>query len=438
MTDVARMPAAVAVTGSYGRRSAGVTVFRVSLALFIAVAVARVHGLIPGLEVIRPGKLLMVPLLVTAVLALPRWQPILAMRTTVAKSVGVVGLLALLSIPLSVWPSNSLDVFLTTLLSSLILFVVASAGFADRETARLGILVLVLSVGVGALYVLSDAAPEMAGRPHIGVGLDPNESAALFVFTLPFAIALGVGRERRRWLGLAVALILVAGVVATGSRGGVLALLVVGLILILRAGRRWRRKYLVAVAICASVFVLTADDDQLAHFKTIFAPESDYNVTDREGRLQVWTRGVRYMLAHPLLGVGIGGFETAEGVLSGKRNVGYGIRYTNAHNSYVQVGAELGVFGLAAFIVAWWAAARGCRRIERRAIRDHAANPRVSDQEARLAASAHCALIGLATAAFFLSLAYHPITLFALAVCVGVRIGSPYEVAPSGRMAHPR
>lgn len=410
------------------RRPRGVVVFRICLALFIAVAVARVHGIIPGLSVIRPGKLLMIPLLLATVLALPRWQVLFALRTTVAKSIAVIALLALLSIPLSIWPSNSLDAFVGTLVSSLLLFVVASAGFADRDAARLCILVLVLSVGVDALYLLVGPAPLMAGRPYIGAGLDPNESAALFVFTLPFAIALGVGGERKRWVGLGVSLLLVAAVVATGSRGGVLGLLVVALILIVRADRKSRRKYMAAVATCAAVFALVVNEDQLARFKTIFTPESDYNLTDREGRIQVWTRGMSYMMNRPVLGIGIRGFETAEGVLSGKRNVGYGIRYTSAHNSFVQVGAELGVIGLAAFIIAWWSAGRGCRLVERRAMRDRTARPRIADQEAKLAASAHCALVGLAATAFFLSLAYHPITLLALAVCVGVRVGSPYAV----------
>ena len=36
------------------------------------------------------------------------------------------------------------------------------------------------------------------------------------------------------------------------------------------------------------------------------------------------------------------------------------------------------------------------------------------------------AIAGL-TAYAFLSLAYHPITLFVLAACIGVRVGSPYE-----------
>jgi O-antigen ligase len=351
----------------------------------------------------------------------------------VAKCVAVVAVFALLSIPLSVWPSHSLTYFLTSFVSSLLLFVLASAGFADRDTAHLCVLVLVAAVGIDALYVLVGPAPLLEGRPHIGEGLDPNESAALFVFTLPFAIALGVGRERKRWLGLIVALLLVAGIVATGSRGGVVGLGVVALVLMARAAPRLRRKYVLAVAICAAAFVAASDEAQMARFKTIFAPESDYNLTDREGRVQVWMRGMRYMLTHPLVGVGIGGFETAEGVLSGKRNVGYGIRYTNAHNSFVQLGAELGVIALAAFVVAWWSAARGCRRIEKCAIRDHAVRPRLSDQEARLAASAQSALIGLGAAAFFLSLAYHPITLFALAVCVGVIAGSPYAIAGTAR-----
>lgn len=438
MSEAARVPPTAVTAAPRFKRPVGVTVFRVCLALFVAVAVARTHGVIPGLSFIRPGKLLMLPLLATAVLSLPRWQTVFALRTTVSKCVAVIAALALLSIPLSVWPSNSLDYFLTTFLSSLLLFVVASAGFADRDTARLCILVLVVSVGIDALYVLLGAAPTMAGRPHIGEGLDPNESAALFVFTLPFAISLGVGRERKRWIGLVVALLLVSGVVATGSRGGVLGLAVVALILIVRAAPRLRRKYLLAVATCATVFVLAADDAQLARFKTIFAPETDYNLTDREGRVQVWTRGMGYMLKNPILGIGLGGFETAEGVLSGKRNVGYGIRYTSAHNSFVQLGAELGVIALGVFIAAWWSAARGCRRVERRAIRDHAIRPRTADQEARLAASAHSALLGLATTAFFLSLAYHPITLFALAVCVGVRVGSPYESLDVPRVARAR
>jgi O-antigen ligase len=230
-----------------------------------------------------------------------------------------------------------------------------------------------------------------------------------------------------RWLGFAIAGVLAAGVVKTGSRGGVIGLAVVALALIARAGPRRRLKYLIAVAACGIVVALAADETLIERMSDIARPSDEYNVTDREGRLQIWKRGLGYMATHPVLGIGLDNFQTAEGVLSGKINRGYGVRYTAAHNAFVQIGAELGVLGLAAFVIAFWSAARGCRRVLRAAARDHARHPELADDEARLATAALCALLGVATTGFFLSLAYHPITLFALAACIGVRAGSPYE-----------
>jgi O-antigen ligase len=421
----ARDAAPPAAVGTHS--SAGVTVFRICLALFIAVTIARIHDVVPALAYFRPGKLLMLPMLVAVAVALPRWQLFSTLRSTTAKCVGVIAALAMLSIPLSIWPTHSATSFTEKLTPSLVLFVVASAGFADRQTARLCILALVLAVGADAVYLLAGLAPEVAGRQYIGVTLDPNDSAALFVSVLPFAVWLASERGVRRWLGLAVAALLVAAVVNTGSRGGFIGLLVVALILILRAGPKKRWAYMLGVTAGAGVFVLTANDSRLERFQTIFAPESDYNVTDREGRIQVWTRGIGYMVKRPVLGVGLDNFETAEGVLSGKVNEGFGIRHTAAHNAFVQIGAELGVFGLVAFVVALWSAGRGCRRIQRLAMRDLTNHPQVAEQEARLAAAAYCALLGLVVTGFFLSLAYYPVTFFALAACVGVWAGSPYD-----------
>ncbi len=429
----ARVAAPAAVVGT--RSSAGATVFRVCLALFIAVTVARIHDVIPALAYFRPGKLLMLPMLVAVAVALPRWQLFSTLRSTTAKCVGVIAALAVLSIPLSIWPTHSAAAFTEKLTPSLLLFVVASAGFADRPTARLCMLTLVLAVGADAVYLLAGLAPQIAGRQYIGVTLDPNDSAALFVSILPFSVWLASERGWRRLLGLTVAALLVAAVVQTGSRGGFIGLLVVALILILRAGPRKRWVYMLGVAAGAGVFALTASESRLARFETIFAPESDYNVTDREGRIQVWTRGIGYMLRRPVLGVGLDSFETAEGVLSGKANEGFGIRYTAAHNAFVQIGAELGVFGLAAFVVALWSAGRGCRRIQRLASRDLTTHPQVAEQEARLAAAAYGSLIGLIATGVFLSLAYYPATFFALAACVGVWAGSPYDPRTPRRIA---
>jgi O-antigen ligase len=403
-------------------------VFRACLALYIALGVARIQDVVPWLAYLRPGKLLVLPMLVALAVAVPRWQVFAALRTTTAKSIGIIAGLALLSIPLSIWPTNSIRFVVNALIPGLVLFVATGVGFADRRTARACILILVLSVGVDALHMLVGSASLQRGRPSIGISLDSNLSAALFVTTLPFAMALGSGRERRRWLGLAVSMLLVVGVVKTGSRGGVIGLVAVAAMLILRAAPKRRWSYAIAIVGCAAAFALTANDTLMERFGTILEPRSDYNFTEREGRIQVWMRGLGYMLKRPLIGIGVDGFETAEGMLSGMRNEGFGVLYMAAHNSFVQIGAELGVLGLSAFVVAIWSAGRGCQRIRQRALasRDRIDRPWLVDREANLAATTQAALVGVVVTGFFLSFAYSAITMFALAACVGVQAGSPY------------
>jgi O-antigen ligase len=418
------------------RTPTGVLIFRLSLALFLAIAVARMHDFIAVLQYFRPGKLLVLPLLLTLVVAVPRWQLFAAMRTTTAKCVAVVVALAVLSIPLSLWPANSAQSFAQALTPSLVLFAMIGIGFADRRTAGFCILAFVIAVGIDALYLLAGPAPTKAGRPFIGPALDPNDSAALFVTTLPWAMLLVSDRGVKRVLGLVVAVLAAAGVVATGSRGGVVGLVVVGALLVVRAEHKRRWIYVLVVAVCAAAFALTADDARRERFATIFAPRKDYNVTEREGRIQVWQRGLRYMATHPVLGVGLDNFMIAEGVLGRDENQRSGIRYTAAHNAFIQVGAELGVIGLAAFLFGLWSAGRDCRRIQRLAALDRQTHPRIADVEERFAGTAFCALCGLFTTMCFLSLAYHPISLFALGVCVGVRAGSPYAAHDSPWVRH--
>ena len=403
----------------------GARIFRISLAALVPLAVAKVQEAIPVLSHIPLSKPLVPFMLVVIAVALPRWQLLNAMCATTSKCVAVIATLGLLSIPLSIWPSNSIAFVVNVLTPLMALFVIVSTAVADRETARICILSLVASVIAAACYVLAGVSLDAEGRPYIG-GLDPNDSAALFVSTIPFATLLATQRGAARWLGFAAVPFLVAAVVKTGSRGGVIGLLVVALLLILRAGARKRWAYAIGIVFSAAIFVLAADEARLTRFETIFTPRSDYNFTEREGRIQVWTRGIGYMVTHPLLGVGINSFSTAEGVLSGKVDEGYGIRYTAAHNSFVEIGAELGVFGLIAFVVALWSAERDGRRVYRLASRDVSAHPWRATEEARLAAAAQCALIGVITTGFFLSFAYHPIMYFILAICVGVRAGSPY------------
>src|SRR2546422_8790714 len=157
----------------------------------------------------------------------------------------------------------------------------------------------------------------------------------------------------------------------TGSRGGFLALLGVGLFFLvgyssLHVG--WR---VLGTVLLALVFSLSASDSYWKRMQTILHPKQDYNYTQSVGRWQIWRRGIGYMLQRPFFGVGAANFSTAEGRISPLARLqerGIGVQWAAAHNSFIQVGAELGVPGLVFFlgmVITTFGALRTARRAER-------------------------------------------------------------------------
>jgi O-antigen ligase len=123
--------------------------------------------------------------------------------------------------------------------------------------------------------------------------------------------------------------------------------------------------------------------------------------------MQIWKRGIGYMLANPLLGVGPNNFPTAEGTLSPlaqRQQYGIGVRWNAAHNSFVQIGAETGLPGLALFIAMIASGFAALRRAP-----------------APLTPALTASLIGFVVGAFFLSLAYSEMLYTLLAFAVAMR-----------------
>ena len=153
-----------------------------------------------------------------------------------------------------------------------------------------------------------------------------------------------------RPLGL---ILLTLGFVWTGSRGGFIALAAVAIFIVLRYSAmplRWR---LSATALVAAVLLASASDQYWQQMSTITSEDRLQPDTSETGRLQIWSRGIGYMLANPILGLGPGNFQAAEGTLSPhaeRQQYGIGVRWNAAHNSFIQVGAELGIPGLILFL----------------------------------------------------------------------------------------
>src|SRR3989440_588308 len=157
----------------------------------------------------------------------------------------------------------------------------------------------------------------------------------------------------------------------TGSRGGFLGLVTVGGYLLLRLRGVSTLQRVATVALLAILLSTLASDKYFERMGTMLHLSQDYNWCGKSetGRLAIWRRGLGYMIDHPFLGVGAAAFPVAEGTLAPEaqeqRRYGRGFKWSAAHNSFVQIGAELGVGGLVLFVALLAAAFRTLGRLRR-------------------------------------------------------------------------
>jgi O-antigen ligase len=246
---------------------------------------------------------------------------------------------------------------------------------------------------------------------------DANDFATFIVSALPIGLYVAhTGRHLWSRLSALGALgILTIALVHTGSRGGFLALVAVAVYVVFRYKAIAFRSRMTAFVLVTLVLVATASDQYWRQMGTILS-DSDYNQTSESGRMQIWARGVGYMMRHPLFGVGPGNFPTAEGLLSPfaeRQQYGIGVRWNAAHSSFVQIGAETGVVGLTLFVMVI-GAAFAALRFAGRAARDD------DRRRIELAQALTASLVGFVVGAAFLSLAYSEMLYSLIALAVGL------------------
>ena len=196
---------------------------------------------------------------------------------------------------------------------------------------------------------------------------DPNFLATGLVPAIALAAGLLAGARERpveRSLLVVALVVLVAGLGATQSRGAVVAAAITALAAVALAGRRRGRAALGVGAIAAlAVAALAISPGGL---ERVTSPD-----TEGDGRADLWQVATRMVRESPLVGVGLGNFPVragesvrAPGSLEFVELVAE--RPHEAHNTYLQLLAEAGPFGLLAFLLVVGLALRAARRAERR------------------------------------------------------------------------
>jgi O-antigen ligase len=367
-----------------------------ALAIYTLVIIGRVAEFFPS---IRLALLTLIPTLVLA-LRLPRPKGPTLFQSAEARAAFALFVLAIVTSPLSVWPGQSfshiVDVHLKVVLY-LMLIIHGLRSLCDARKIVWGLLGAIVILEIGVFF-------STEARVFVSDTYDPNDLAFVMVCTLPLITFLCVeSRGVARYLAAIVAVLAVFSIILTQSRAGFVSFLVIGLLLLVRIPSRQPLLRLVFVLGSVLLFGAFASESYWQRMATIWGGDEiqgDVDEYDRgglhEARWKVWMTGLRLMQENPLIGVGSGAYMTAEGM----SHDGHG-KWSAAHNSFIQVGTELGFPGLILFIYLLYGTVRNCRDVIRRARHDTRLTPYLW-----LANGLEISLYGYVVAAFPLSQGY--------------------------------
>ncbi len=432
-------------------RAGGSNPFRLVLMALIVITVSRFHQHFPALTAARPALLLAVgaagfAMLNPRAIQIKNWTREWPMRLVIG-----LAILACFSVLFGISQGRAGKFFLESYSKVLIsAFLVAGAIRVAKDLKQF---VWAFVIGSGILSFLAlfvfKPEPTQTGLVRLGHGYtyDANDIGCVLAVGLPLTL-LTLQTSRTRGKILSVLILVATGMTfaISGSRGGFVGLVAIcgWLLIMLREVSVLKRVgFILVVGIALAV---KAPEGYWKQMQTITKPTADYNWSSKDGRKQVALRGLQYAMDYPVFGIGVSNFPMAEGTISEKARrhvVGTGIRWTAAHNTHVEVTAEMGFPGLVLWVFLLGGGVVSMVRLRSRLPRGWARGN--EDQRFVYWSTVYLpvAVLGFAVTATFVSFAYaDPVYLLAAyltgvqasarALGVGARAA---VVAPGGRRA---
>jgi len=198
---------------------------------------------------------------------------------------------------------------------------------------------------ISAFYALFQRFALGIPRPSAWSTSPPFLAGELsFALSALLSILLLKGSEARylKILLCAMIALVVAGILVTESRAGVIMLALLAVFYGTMV-RKWVGPLLAAAILLTSIFAPSPISDRFRGKGDIYAFT----------RVDIWKEGLRMMLDHPIAGVGFGNYRVVEPqyLFPVEEAVGrYAKRAVLAHNEYIQAGAEMGIPGMALFL----------------------------------------------------------------------------------------
>jgi O-antigen ligase len=381
---------------------------------------------LPWLIPFQIGKIFSGLAIVTYVLAVKsQGRPLTRWGREEKLLVALVGL-EFASIPFSRWPGGSLAFMFDMPLKSAVVFFLAANLLNSAARIRmvcwwlLACSIWNAAIGVqdylsGNFFaynrIIGGAAPLIA---------NPNDLALVLNMMLPVIWYLYSTSHRRvvRMICLGAMALSVAAIIATFSRAGFVTLCIVGGVFIWRKARKYGPAVLVAAALVGILIIALAPGGYGT--RILSSVDSSLDETgSAEVRSEVMKTAVATMISHPL-GIGVG-----MNVLSA---VDAGLVWILVHNSYLEIGVELGVLGLVVYVLLIRETLKGLGVLI-------TAHP--NRNLAALAEAVQLSLIAFAAAVMFYPVAHHFYFYFMGGIAVAVKCLAKAHASPSSQETQP-
>jgi putative inorganic carbon (HCO3(-)) transporter len=321
----------------------------------------------------------------------------------------VIAALSLAFIPIAASPEDSQDMLFDVFLKVVIIFAVMINVVNTRERLRSILKVVVFcgtGLGVYALYAYLEGNIIVTGSKLVvriaglveGMFGNPNDLATGLAILVPISVGLALTRRGiARVAFFACTTLLLAGIIVTFSRGGFLGLVAMGAVLLWKVGRRNRALTTLAFFVMLGVFMMMMPGGYASRLTTILHIEED-PTGSAQARRELLNRATSLAITHPVIGLGMGNFHI------------YSIQEQVAHNSYLEIAAELGLAGLIAYLILIFSPLRSLRRIERETRDTHSppgssAN-KIEHNDYYLSVALQAAFVAYLVCSFFSSIEY--------------------------------
>ena len=352
---------------------------------------------VPGLEAVGIGKILMFLALISYAKFAYSQGRLSFVKGSELKILAWLLLLSLISVSFSVWPGGSLQFFMDYAWKDGVVFFLVANLLTSVGRARKFCWAFVLFAAVNSFMGLQNwrTGNMMGGSTNrieggfAGLASNPNDLGLLLDISLPLVwYAYTTAKTTAtRYMALLTIIASAGTVVITFSRGAFVGLLVVAGLFAWKLGKGKRVRIFVLIAVLLPAMLVILPAGYSDRMLSIFSSDMD-ETGSRDERIKLMEAGVTSMIEHPL-GVGLG--------MNILASVDSGTGWHVIHNTYLQVGVELGVLGFILYLLLIWKSYQGLTAIEKSAVRS----------EADLAFAIRLSLSAFAVGGFFAPVAFN-------------------------------